>query len=185
MKRRDLLLLTTPLIGGCITLPWEDHELSFSYPKDINDMCHRARKDALARIKSIDGKTPKLKSDGKVEKVAGQRFIANCWCFFSKIWNLWVAGLCHLERVVRIQIGAHPQTGGQIHYEILVHENGHYGLWDEYGIYTHPSKYQKVFQGWRDPPKARSMISFNSQNELVLIDGFEVDENNPAPTEST
>lgn len=172
--KRLILLLSAALLCGCATSGPE-----FSYPAKYMDLFERARKDAVARIKSVDGKTPKLNTDVKGQVVPGQRKYGNTWCWFSKEWNFWVAGLCYLTDPIKPTVADNPKTGGEIHYESLVHESGHEVGWDAYGYANHPAKYARIFESWRDPP--RSHILMGADGRLCAVDGFPVDAEHPAP----
>jgi len=138
----DLLVLAAACVAGCVT----GH--NFSFPSDISPMCYGERNAAHDCIVSL-GVDLKTKDGCTLARHPGERKFGSMWCWQSPEWQgMWVGGLCW---GTRIEVGCHPQTGGEIMTEVVRHEFGHYWLITNYSDYRHDAKYSTCFYNWCDP----------------------------------
>lgn len=123
--------------SGCVTMGTK-----YNFPQDIKGLAHDALNGAKACIESVDGGGLKSR-DCSLTKVLGEKKIGGMWCW--KRNGHWVGGLCSGNRV---QIGCHPQTGQEIHFEALKHEFGHHWLMSNGIPGDHPARFSRLFYNW-------------------------------------
>lgn len=169
--RTPLAILAAVALCGCETTK------QFTYPNGYKDFFSASRKSAVAAIASVDGRQPKLDERCKYQTQAGTRKVSGMWCWQSPEWGgMWVAGLTYLTKPMRVVIGAHPQTGGELHAGVCQHECGHQVLWDAHRDSTHNPKYRGVLWGWGGVGAAmplRQTRVLADGDGIVIVDGFE------------
>jgi len=152
-----LILLTC---SGCIF----SNKPKMKFPSEISSMCYQARNETKAGIEAIDGKKLKEHSE-TVAYVKGEKKIDGIWAWTDPRWPDWyIGGLCN---GTLIQIGCHPNIpGAEVHYGCLFHETGHHWLITNYGIFSHPKKYDSLFNwSWIDEQLSVYKI------EKISVDG--------------
>jgi hypothetical protein len=137
--RLIILILATLYITGCAGP-------RFKFPSDIKGDCQHAKNQAKIHIEDC-GTRLKKEVNLTVKKVKGTRKVGKGWAWEYKPGS-WVYGT-YYNRVIRV--GCHPQTGGEVQYDTLHHECGHYWLVTNHGIGGHPVQYDKYFKwSWAD-----------------------------------
>lgn len=132
-------------------------------------MCENARNDAMACI------------NGNGTKVAAKKSIIlekrqNCikkygmWAWQEPTaGNAWVVGATWKRgNGFYIQVACNPKTGGEVRYQTVKHEHGHYFLWSNYGDSSHNPKYGSCFENWNGVKIVAK--SFNVNGEDVIFD---------------
>ena len=115
---------------------------SYNFPSDIAAQCHGAKNNAKACIISVG--TPLPKEEGcVVQKVAGEKKFPEGWGW--RHGSIWALGL---YRNGIIQIGVHPQTGGESSPPIIEHEFGHHWLASNGHGMGHDPMYTSCFVVW-------------------------------------
>lgn len=65
----------------------------------------------------------------------------------------WVYGtIVEFGNTYVISIGCNPSNKTEISKSVLIHENAHFWLMSNKGVYDHPKAYTNLFLNWFDPP---------------------------------
>lgn len=139
--KRILSLFTMVLLTGCVHFG-----PNFRFPPDIKDECYGARNEARSLI---EAKGTKLGRDTSVtvQKQDGEKKFSGMWCWYDGTLKCWVGGMCYISPRL-IKIGCNPVTKAEIMNSVLVHEFGHYHLFNM-GVYGHVPLYNDCFVNWK------------------------------------
>ena len=154
MKIRLLVLMIIAsiiLLGstGCFLTKRPHHD----FPKDIYDMCYRAKYDAKTRIDKISPSLTKKDRSSILRKQDGEVKIDGMWAWADPRWpDYYIGGLCN---GTLIYVGCNPVTKNEVSYGVCVHEFGHYWLYMNGGSMGHPVGFESVF-GFADKRKQGS-----------------------------
>lgn len=169
MKKIIFTLMFAFLSCFLISCQTSGNKPKFNYPTDIKTICENARNDAIA---CINGKGENVKA----EKPIVLRKRENCvkkygvWAWREpSLNNIWVVGATWKKGDgYYIEVACNPNTMGDVDYQTLQHEHGHYLLWSNYNDPRHNPKYKSCFRNWSDP-KVKSM-TIELDDQKVIFD---------------
>jgi len=156
------VLLVCALLAGCASPRHSfsvNGDFEFDFPDDIEELCQKATAESKAHIEDC-GTSLQVKAGLTVTKVKGEKKFGDKWGWQAPEWpGIYVAGLCYGKL---IKIACHPDTGQEVNYEVLHHENGHYWLITNLGVSMHPAKYDKHFNwSWIDKRLSGTAAEFS------------------------
>ena len=144
MKTQYALLAIAIILAGCRT---SQPRMYDTYPPAIEAMCIDLSAQARAGIEQIDGKPITKRSGCKVVMVPATHNIGGMWAYeypgIGMVGGITMGGM--------IQVVADPLTG-EVAWNNLFHEFGHYWLITAHGDGSHNPKYDSVFY-WSGPQK--------------------------------
>jgi len=142
VKRTIIILSLVVMMTGCYSIFKGKPKRTF--PPDISGICWAALDQSKAHIEDC-GTQLRATHNLTVRKVNGTKKVKGTWAWFYDGWGgIYVYGLCY---GTAIEIGCNPQTGGEVSFNVLHHECGHYWLMTNTRERGHPEKYDKHF-GW-------------------------------------
>lgn len=151
-----MVLLSLLISTGCIFTTKPHHD----FPKDIYQMCYKAKYEAKTRIDKINPKLTKSDRRSVLRKHAGEVKIDGMWAWSDPRWpDYYIGGYCN---GTLIYVGCHPETKGEVSYGVCVHEFGHHWLFMNGGSKGHPVGFESVF-GFAD-----STRMMRTTNEWIL-----------------
>lgn len=140
----SILILLMVGITGC-------NDKGFDFPDTITQMCEDAKNAAKDCIQQYSGKSLETKKGCIVELKPGEKKYPGGWAWYMPQFDLWVAGLTgYKDGKVWIQIGCNPNNGGEVSYDYLKHEFGHYWLLTNFKTSSHSPTYKNCFRNWND-----------------------------------
>jgi hypothetical protein len=156
MKLKTLITLIGICgITGCTLLNRNSGpKTGITAPSDIKDMAERAMREAKACIDSVRGGHELI----EIHRVIIKKEVGEAYDKGAKFWVFTMptgkgaGGYTEFDGKVDayiIHVGSNPKTGGEVSYDALKHEFGHYWLMsNEARNSRHENKYSSCFIYW-------------------------------------